>query len=211
MQAKTEPPLVSSAASRLSRRRVHRDDAAPRRRHAERAESGLDRRVGGLDLRASANRQDRASDEAGLVGGESCARTRISPQSRSMSSQTKPRSSEIPRPLKSAVSTRRRPRAGQDSRSLAISSWPSTRPRERRGVRGRSCGSSSSTGSAVIQPRRRAKRSTLCRVARAFAVVFGERPAARRSSISPAMSSTVIELIRRWPSRGRRSWSRWKR
>jgi hypothetical protein len=35
---------------------------------------------------------------------------------------------------------------------------------------------SNSTGSAVIQPRRRAKRRTLCRVARALAVAFGERP-----------------------------------
>lgn len=62
-----------------------------------------------------------------------------------------------------------------------------------------------------IQPRRRAKRSTLCRVAKALAVVFAERLAARRSVIRPAISSTPIEATLREPRRGSRSWSRWKR
>jgi hypothetical protein len=50
--------------------------------------------------------------------------------------------------------------------------------------------------------RRRAKRRTPCNVARALAVVFGERPAARSSPIRSATSSTSSDPIRRWPRRG---------
>ena len=89
-----------------------------------------------------------------------------------------------------AVASITRSRGPQAASRRSISARPSTRWR-RRSTRGRSSCSSSSTGSATIQPQRRAKRSTLCSVASALAAVLADRPARRGSSRSSATSSTV--------------------
>jgi hypothetical protein len=65
------------------------------------------------------------------------------------------------------------------------------------------------TGSATIQPQRRAKRSTLWSVASALADVFAEQPARRSWCSSSATSSTVSAATRRRPSAGSRWRSSW--
>jgi hypothetical protein len=67
---------------------------------------------------------------------------------------------------------------------------------------GRSSCSSRSTGSATIQPERRAKRITLWSVASALAAVFAQRFERRSSCRISATSSTVREAIARRPKAG---------
>jgi hypothetical protein len=84
-----------------------------------------------------------------------------------------------------------RSRGAQTASRRSISSRPSTRWRRRCG-RGRSSDSSRSTGSAMIQPRRRAKRMTLCSVSSALAEVLPEQPLLRSRCNSSATPSTTL-------------------